>query len=49
MTKTVAKNEFLAVNSENPGPGNYNPEIKLVKSSSQYYGVGKEKRPDFEK
>lgn len=41
VTKTIAKNEFLGVNPENPGPGNYDPELKLVKSASQNFGVGK--------
>ena len=41
MTKTVSKNEFLRVNPENPGPGNYDPDVKLIKSSSQVFGVGK--------
>ena len=30
-TKTIAKNEFLSVNPENPGPGQYNPKVALVK------------------
>ena len=30
-TKTVAKNEFLQVNPEQPAPGQYDPKITLVK------------------
>ena len=41
VTKTIAKNQFLAVNPENPGPGNYDPDLKLVRSASQNFGVGK--------
>ncbi len=30
--KTIPKNEFLEVyNPENPGPGQYEPNLKLVK------------------
>jgi hypothetical protein len=48
-TKTIAKNEFLGVNPENPGPGQYDPKISLVKPKESIYEVPKEKRPDFEK
>jgi hypothetical protein len=48
-TKTVAKNEFLAVNPETPGPGHYDGKLSLVKSGVLVSEVPKEKRPDFEK
>lgn len=48
--KTIPKNEFLEVkNPEEPGPGQYDPSLTLVKSKSQMFNLGKEKRPDFEK
>lgn len=31
VTKTIAKNEFLGVNPEGPGPGYYDPSLNLVK------------------
>ena len=48
-TKTVAKNEFLGVNPENPGPGQHDPKLSLVKPRLAISEVPKEKRPDFEK
>lgn len=33
-TKTIAKNEFLQVNPENPSPVQYDPKITLVKPST---------------
>lgn len=36
-TKTIAKNEFLGVNPENPGPGQYDPKISLVKPKESIY------------
>lgn len=48
--KQLQKNEFLEVwNPENPGPGQYDPSLALVKESSKKYEAGTEKRPDFEK
>ena len=41
VTKTIAKNEFLAVESQNPGPGAHDPNLSLVKSKSKDYQVGK--------
>ena len=48
-TKTVAKNEFHAVNPETTGPGQYDPRDTLVKPRYAVSEVPKEKRPDFEK
>ena len=45
----MAKNEFLGVNPELPGPGNYDPKLSLVKTKLSISEVPKEKRPDFEK
>ena len=48
--KQIQKNQFLEVwNPENPGPQHYDPSVKLVKSQSMTFNVGKQKRPDFEK
>ena len=46
--KTIAKNEFLQVNPENPAPGQYDPRISLVKPGTATSEVPREKRPDFE-
>ena len=46
-TKTIAKNEFLQVNPENPGPGQYEPKESLIRPKSMINEVSKEKRPDF--
>lgn len=48
-TKTIAKNEFLQVNPENPSPVQYDPKITLVKPSTATSEIPKERRPDFEK
>ena len=48
-TKTVAKNEFLGVNPELPGPGQYDAKISLVKPKLLVSECPKEDRPDFEK
>ena len=48
-TKTVAKNEFHALNPETTAPGQYDPKHTLVKPRCSTSEVPKEKRPDFEK
>ena len=47
--KQVQKQEFLQVNPENPGPGQYDPSVSLVKEGSVAFNQPKEKRPDFDK
>jgi len=37
----------LAVNPENPGPGQYNAKLTLVKPGLPISEVPKEKRPDY--
>jgi hypothetical protein len=38
----------LAVNPENPGPGQYDPKLTQVKPKTLVNEVPKETRPDFE-
>lgn len=33
----------------NPGPGNYEPSEKLIKTQSTIWKMGTEKRPNYEK
>lgn len=40
-TKALAKNEFLNVNPENPGPGHYDANFSLVKEKSQMNEMSK--------
>jgi hypothetical protein len=39
----------MAVNPENPGPGQYDPKVSLVKPKLLISEVPKEDRPGFEK